>query len=83
MARFSLRLPPRLRRWRWIVPDEAGTGAVPLRAAKRLSEAMRRPVAHLGKDASNHQRPDADDLDQTCPAFHHQAPDVDIEISDL
>jgi hypothetical protein len=55
----------------------------PIEGSKAALRGDAPPVAHIGKDASNHQRPDADDLDQTCPAFHHQAPDVDIEISDL
>jgi hypothetical protein len=28
-AAFSCRLPRRFRRWRWVAPEEAGTGAAP------------------------------------------------------
>lgn len=35
---MSWRLPPRLRRWRLVWPDEAGMGAVPLIAAKAAVE---------------------------------------------
>ena len=34
IARLSCRLPPRCRRWRWVLPDEAGIGAVPACRAK-------------------------------------------------
>src|SRR5215207_10526503 len=36
-ARLASRLPPRFRRWRAVLPEEAGTGATPHRRAKDAS----------------------------------------------
>ena len=40
-ARLSWRSPPRLRRWRVVLPLDAGTGATPARRAKQASERSR------------------------------------------
>jgi len=40
-AALAWRSPPRDNRWRWVLPDEAGTGAAPHRAANEASEDSR------------------------------------------
>jgi hypothetical protein len=37
IALLTWRSPPRLSRWRTVLPDEAGRGAVPLQRAKAAS----------------------------------------------
>src|SRR5690625_6248253 len=52
-ARFRRRSPPRLRRWRVVLPLEAGRGLVPAMAAKAASEWMRPGWDHtVGKVAA-------------------------------
>lgn len=41
IARLSCRSPPQCRRWRWVLPDDAGIGAVPPWRAKCPSVANR------------------------------------------
>ena len=40
-ARLACRSPPRLRRWRWVMPDEAGSGATPQSIANAASDFIR------------------------------------------
>jgi hypothetical protein len=46
-ARFSRRLPPRLRRIRWTSPDDAGIGATPASMANAAGD---RKPARLSRD---------------------------------
>lgn len=48
-ALFAARSPPRLRRWRWVRPEEAGIGATPARCANPPSEHMRSGYADTGR----------------------------------
>jgi hypothetical protein len=41
MALFAFRLPPRLSRWRGVLPEDAGMGATPQRCAQAASERWR------------------------------------------
>ena len=41
IARLSCRSPPRCRRWRWVLPELAGIGAVPAWRAKHASVGKR------------------------------------------
>ena len=45
IALLAWRSPPRLSRWRTVLPEEAGIGAVPLQRAKAASFLKRRRVA--------------------------------------
>src|SRR5215213_9667896 len=48
-ARLRRRSPPRLMRWRTVLPDEAGIGFTPARLAKPASERTRPGCDHAAK----------------------------------
>jgi hypothetical protein len=63
-AVFSRLSPPRLRRWRWVLPEDAGNGVTPQRAANEASDrsrsglspaTTRRAPATLRADAAHSQ----------------------------
>ena len=79
IAQLSLRLPPRCRRWRRRLPDEAGIGATPARRASLASESNRRASPHSAMMRAADSVPAARQLEQGWRLCRYQQRELALE----
>src|SRR5215216_5146874 len=83
-ARLASLLPPRLRRWRTVLPEEAGTGATPHRRAK---DASLLSLSGLSPTATSREKPPCryprPERDEGGHSLRHQPPDLFVQLNDL